>query len=216
VKRLLTAAGQPMRGEGYSRLDLEALRFPDSALVARTFKLCEEVYPSWLLNHCLRAYLWGGLVGQAEGIAVDIEAFLAAALLHDIGLVPGFDTGAEAECFAVRGGLFAEKFLSPGGAPAAGAAAEGICMHLNVSVQPSAGPLNYLLHQGAAIDVLGWGLAKVIPMKSHVLERHPRLEFKRRFSEILRREARAHPRTRLAMMVRFGLLDLIQRAAYDE
>ena len=67
--------------------------------------------------------------------------------------------------------------------------------------------MNYLLHQGALIDVVGRGLAKVKPMVPRVLERHPRLEFKRRIVETLTRETARHPHGRLAMVNRAGFLE---------
>ena len=201
----------------YTRLDMEKLSFPDSKLVTEVFGLCEKAYEPWLLNHCLRAYLWGGLVGQLEGMKVDPERQLVVALLHDLSLTRGHGGENPEDCFAVRGARLAEKLLGQLGYPELGlSAAESIAMHLNVSVSPKGPPLNYLLHQGAAIDVVGWGSRKVRPMKDWVLQKYPRLDFKTRFRAAILQEARGQTHTRLALLIRFGFGQLIQKAPYLE
>ena len=197
-------------------LDLDKLRLPDTRLVAQVLEVCAGAYEPWLLNHCLRTWLWGGLVGQAERIAVDAEALLVSSLLHDLGLTPAAARPG-CDCFAVRGALLAERVLTDLGHPElAFPAAESIALHLNVRVPRSAPPLSYLLHQGATIDVVGWNLGKVKPLKAAVLALHPRLELKRHLRERLAAEVADHPRTRVALMVRLGFADLLQRAPYPE
>lgn len=198
------------------RLQLDALRFPDSVGVKSALALCEAVYEPYLLNHCFRTYLWAGLVGQYEALKVDYEELLIASLFHDLGLTAYAKAQVECDCFAVRGGLAAEKYLrETGQAALVPAVPESICMHLNLSVS-AAKPLDYLLHQGAGIDVVGWDLYKVSAFKEDVLSRYPRQAFKARICEALKQEAREHPRARPALMVRLGFLNIIQNAAYDE
>jgi hypothetical protein len=196
-----------------SRLDLDALQFPDSALVSRVTEVCEAAYEPWLLNHCYRTYLWGGLVGQAEQVPIDREALLVSSLCHDLGLTPVAE--ADCECFAIRGAYKAQALLSELGAHAlAPRAAQSIAVHLNIAVGRGE-PLDYLVHQGASIDVVGWGKRKVAPARAAVLAAHPLAEFGVKFVDLLAAEAHAHPGGRLAAMVRFGFFDLIRVATSD-
>ncbi len=200
-----------------ARLDLERLSFPDSRLVTEVFALCEEAYEPWLLNHCLRSYLWGGLVSQLEGVKFDREAQLVIALLHDLALTRAYPAENPKDCFAVRGARLARKTLADLGHPdLALSAAESIALHLNVSVSRQEPSASYLLHQGAVIDVVGWGSRKVRPRKDLVLEKHPRLGFKNRFTDVITEEARGQAHTRLAWLIRFGFKGMIQKAPYLE
>jgi hypothetical protein len=206
----------PFRADD-ARLNLEKLSFPDSRLVTEVFSLCEAAYEPWLLNHCLRSYLWGGLVGQLEGVKFDPEAQLVIALLHDLALTHAPPAENPKDCFAVRGARLAQKTLTDLGHPdLAPGAAESISMHLNISVSRREPSTSYLLHQGAAIDVVGWGSRKIRPYKDLVLEKYPRLGFKNRFARVITEEARGQTHTRLAWLIRFGFKGMIQKAPYLE
>ena len=200
------------------RLEMDALELPDSSLVRRTLALAEEAYAPWLLHHCLRTFLWGGLIGQAERVSFDAEALAVAALLHDLGLVQPVPHVPPADCFAVRGARYARDWLERGAAPAplVSSVSEAICMHLNVRVRASAGAVPYLLHRGAALDVIGRGGASVAPVSHRVLERYPRGDFARHLARTLRAEAGRHGGTRLALLVRRGFLLLVRSAFSGE
>ena len=45
-----------------------------------------------LAQHSQRSYLWAAAYGEAHGIAYDAEDLYVSAMLHDIGLVPSFDS----------------------------------------------------------------------------------------------------------------------------
>jgi hypothetical protein len=49
LKRALR--GDPRLDRDAGRLDLEALRLPDSALVKRVTEVCVGAYSGWLMNH---------------------------------------------------------------------------------------------------------------------------------------------------------------------
>src|SRR5262249_41968464 len=115
-------------------------------------------------------------------------------------------------CFAIRGAHCARQLT--GEHRLSDVIAESIAMHLNLT--PATDPLSYLLQQGAAIDCVGWDLAKVAPHKDAVLAAHPRLDCKRQLVETLRRAAHAHPGTRLSMMMRFGFFRFIDAAPFAE
>lgn len=200
------------------RLDPSALRFIDSTLVKQTFEAVEGVYEPWLLNHCIRTYYWGGMLGQLESLAVDHEQLLVAALYHDVGLAHATRALSDHECFAVRGAEFAAQTLCRHGHEVlAPVVYESIAMHLNIAPAPIAAPyLNHLLQQGAAVDVVGFGLAKMVSHKDTILADFPRLDLKRELVAVLRREAAERPGARLALMVRFGFFDLIAAAPYAE
>jgi hypothetical protein len=210
VKRAAGISGARVAAMG-GPLDLHALEFPDSRVVRRVMQVCEQAYPAWLLNHCLRTYLWGGLVAQRERLRFDREELLVASLCHDLGLTNLAGLDAECECFAVRGARYADGLLTELGANhLAPRVADSVAMHLNIQVDRHE-PLAYLLHQGASIDVVGWGAAKVAEQRQQVLARHPHLGFAAALIPTLDAEARAHAGGRLALMVRFGFFDLIAR-----
>jgi hypothetical protein len=209
LKRRLLGAPRSTGGSG--RLDLDALRLPDSTLVARVTRVCEEAYPDWLLNHCYRTWLWGGLVGQREGMRFDREELLVASLCHDLGLTGAAGLDATCECFAIRGARYSRRLLDELGAPhLAPSVAQSIALHLNIVVGKDE-PLDYLLHEGAQIDVVGWGGSRVAAARDQVLARHPHLGFAEKLITTVGAEANAHPGGRLALMIRFGFVDLIAR-----
>lgn len=65
---------------------------PDSAAATSAREVARAFHSPALLNHCLRAHLWAAEYGRARGIAFDAELLYVAATLHDIGLVPVFDS----------------------------------------------------------------------------------------------------------------------------
>ena len=65
---------------------------PDSTAAALALEVAERFHSPALLNHCRRSHLWAAEYARARGIAVDAELLYVAAMLHDIGLVPAFDS----------------------------------------------------------------------------------------------------------------------------
>jgi hypothetical protein len=92
--------------------------------------------------------------------------------------------------------------------------ANAIAMHHTPGVGLEAGAEAYLLSAGASVDVFGLG-ANRIPdaVRDRVIERYPRLGFKREFAGLLRAEAEQVPRGRAWYLHRFAVSDLSIRLA---
>jgi hypothetical protein len=74
-------------------------------------------YPPWLLNHCLRSYVWGAYRGAIQGASYDAELLYVASLLHDLGMTRSFDSHHIA--FEKAGGDVVWVFLAGAGWPVA-------------------------------------------------------------------------------------------------
>ena len=207
------------RGASMPGIDVGAIRVPDSRLCrdaeAHAAAACED----WLLNHCLRTYAWGFLLGAAERRAFDEEILFVAAILHDLGLAGAAATTdvRPVECFAVQGAFAAEAFLAA--RDEAGdrnrRVAEAISLHMNVRVGVGAGVEAHLLHEGAAMDVIGARLDEIPEAaRGSVLARHPRLEMKRDIAAAMERQAARRPRSRVAFLCGLGFVTMIRRAPY--
>ncbi len=210
-----------------ARLDREALsgvelpeRPPDSRSAQDAEELCRELSSESLLNHCLRTYLWGALLGQRDRLSWDQELLYVAAMLHDLGFTEEHARrDPDAHCFAVEGARAAGRFAADAGWEAARSDAleEAICLHINVEVPLDHGAEAHLLFRGAGYDVIGRGLGAIArPLRGEVLERHPRLETKAEFDRLMRAESEARPASRSHLYVRYGgFLRLIERAPFE-
>jgi hypothetical protein len=131
-----------------------------------------------LLNHGVRAYLWGVTYAEAHGIAFDDELYYVSALLHDLGLTDPFDSHRLA--FEVAGGDLAWVFGVAACWPAdrAARAEEIIVLHMRDDVAASDDPESHLLQVATGWDVAGLRSeefpAEVWP---EILTRYPRLGF---------------------------------------
>jgi hypothetical protein len=198
---------------------LDTLTPPGDAGSRAVLRLAADLQPSWLLQHGLRTFAWSRLLALHGDFAHDAVSLYAASLLHDIGLTP---TAAEPPngCFAIRGAMTARRILVEAGADAerAHTVACAIALHLDLDVGPEQGIEAHLLNAGAALDVIGRRARELDrPLRQAVIERHPRLAMKRELCACMRREATAAPDTRIGLYSRrFGFLDLIEKAPFDD
>lgn len=178
-------------------LDLTTIRAPDSAAAKAAEDLCREISEPYLVNHCLRTYLWGRILAAQDGLRFDDEVLYVACLMHDAGLVGRYAAEPpDVPCFAVRGAGVARRIADEHRwTPArTHAVAEAISLHVNVSVPLEDGPEAHLLNTGAALDVTGIRYWRLDPRTvDGVLARLPRLEMKRRLWDTWKAEADAHP-----------------------
>ena len=195
-------------------------RPPDSRMAREAEEHCRELSSPSLHNHCMRVYLWGALLGRRDALAYDEELLFVASALHDLGLTDAHvDQVRRASCFAVEGALDARDWSRDHGCdePRARRLADAISLHVNPHVAPKAGAEAHLLTAGAALDVIGarhrdLGRQTV----TAVVERYPRLGFKREMEERSRRAARRGARTRVALAYRVGFGRLIARAPFSD
>jgi hypothetical protein len=206
--RLRTALGR----RGGARLDLDALRWPDSSLARDAEAEAIAVLSPHMLHHSYRVYVLGLLLAQIEGARVDEELAFVASILHDTHLehpTPG-------RCFAVVGGERAERFaLDHGAAPdAASAAGAAIGAHITVGAGDDLSDLGGFVSAGAFTDITGFRLDEVDPAwVARLLERHPRHGLTRHLLRAWRAESRAVPGGRAQWLTRYGAFPLLLRAA---
>ena len=221
---LLELGARLRRGGGAPavRIDVDALTLPDSAAAKAAEAQAEELLEPFLLNHSVRTYVWGSLLGGRGGLDFDAEALYVAAMLHDIGLADAVAVdGTRDPCFTLAGARAAEALAGSEGwdGRRAAVAADAITVHMNLLVPPARGHEAHLLTAGAACDVTGARLTEIHPdTRDDVLERWPRHRFKQAFTACFVREHERRPGTRTAffMAPRFGLPKRIDDAPYAE
>jgi HD domain len=182
VESLATGEGIRQAGAaGNSALQVIAgIRIVDTKIAKAADDLSQSVSPRYLYNHAMRTYLFGALMGRAAGLTFDHELLYLASILHDLGLTERF---IGAKPFEIEGARAAETFLREQGLPASKAAVvwDGIAMH-PLAISQYKQPEIKLVASGAAADVIGAGLDRILPAdRDAVLEAFPRLGFKSGF-----------------------------------
>ena len=203
------------------RVDLGSIRVPDSALCTSAGELLASVSEPWLVNHCLRTFLWAAILGKKGQHRFDAELLFLASALHDLGLTSAGArlSPSDADCFAVEGAFAAETFLAKQGADQRRqeAVAEAISLHLNVSVSLSHGVEAHLLHEGAALDVVGARFDEVAATtRNDVLGVHPRLEMKRALVAAFDQQSTTRPRSRAGLLCKLGFISMIRHAPFED
>jgi hypothetical protein len=193
------------------------LGLPDTPTARAADELCRDASEPFLANHELRSYLWASVLGRARGVDVDHESLFVAAALHDLGLT---DRYRAEDCFERVGGRVAADFLVARGWSADDAAVirRAIELHIEQSVPIELGPVAHVLDLGITVDVSGGRLDEIdAGIRNEILAAYPRLDFKRRMVEVLRRDAQAQPGCATALW--FDQVDLAGRiadAGFDE
>jgi hypothetical protein len=193
-------------------IDPDALTPPDSALAREAEAAAEDLLTPVLLNHSRRAYAWGAALAALDGVEFDHELLYLAAMFHDTGLpsrIPDVD-------FTVRSAALARDFADRHDVPEADREriTNAIAMHHTPGVGMDAGAEAFLLSAGAAVDVFGLRSEQVPDVvRSTVVKDHPRLGFKREFSQLFRTEAKQVPHGRAWYLHRYALSDLTIRLA---
>jgi HD superfamily phosphodiesterase len=187
-------------------MSLGALTMPDSATSAAALEVATAYQSPALLHHCLRAYAWAAARGAAEGVPFDPELLYVAALLHDIGLAPVFDSHTVA--FEEAGGHVARVFAAGAGWPAGRRErlSDVIVRHMQQDIEVSADAEGYLLSRATATEIIGRG-AEDYPaaFRAEVLARHPRLDLSEQFLGCFEAQAARKPGSSAAGAVRSGL-----------
>jgi hypothetical protein len=201
-------------------IDLDAIRVPDSRLCESAGELLESASEPWLVNHCLRTYLWAAVLGKQGHHRFDEELLFVASALHDLGLTStgGRLSAHGAECFAVEGAFAAQTFLASCGLDQGRqeVVAQAISLHLNVRVSLAHGIEAHLLHEGAALDVVGARFDEVAPStRNDVLGAHPRLEMKNSLVAAMKQQSNLRPRSRAAILCGHGFISMIRRAPFE-
>jgi hypothetical protein len=185
---------------------------PSSAVTEAAVEQAQRRLSPALLNHSYRTYTFGAALGALEGLTVDAELLFAAALLHDTGL----PTGDRNVDFTRDSARIARDVAEDVGLSSAATETmrTAITLHYSPRVPLARGPVAYLLSAGAGVDVAGLRSWQLPPdLLAAVVERHPRLGFKREFAAAFRTEAARVPRGRAQFLRRYGAFDLAIKLA---
>src|SRR6202035_212468 len=88
---------------------ISGISVPDSKLANEITEFIRDTEPTLLFNHSSRVYYFGALAGQRRGLKFDAELLYAAAMFHDIGLVPVYSS--DGDRFEVDGANAARNSL---------------------------------------------------------------------------------------------------------
>jgi hypothetical protein len=195
-----------------ARVAADRLRPPDSVLARAAETEARRRLTPALLNHSYRTFAFASALGALENLDVDRDVLLAAALLHDVGLVrpvDGVDFTRASEQLARD--VAEDVGLSTA---ATNTMRSAITLHYSPGVTRAHGPVAYLLSAGAGLDAIGLRCWQLPPdVLAAVVTEYPRLGFKREFAAAFRTEAARVPRGRAAFLRRYGAFDLAIKAA---
>ncbi len=179
---------------------------PDSKFARQVEECAAEQSPA-LLGHGYRTWIFGACFSELDSVAVDPELLYAAALLHDSGLM----TSVVGEDFTIRSAEVVRRACTDADEPArATAISNAVVAHATPGLRPDTDPLGYYVQTGALADLTGLrsrALAKEQLQSMHDL--HPRHGANRVIPQAIRREARAVPHGRFALLRRCGFPLLI-------
>jgi hypothetical protein len=169
------------------------IQLPDSAIVRKAMQLAQNAYPLYLLNHSIRTFLLGSLVGRVRGQHFDEEILLLACILHDLGLTDRYQGDLP---FEIQGAQAARQFLQENAYSENKIQLvwDGIAMH-PLAIGQFKQPEVALVGEGAGADVLGPDLSEIKKADvDEVVKAFPRLGFKVAFVDTCAEVVRRHPR----------------------
>ena len=142
----------------------------------------------------MRVFLFGAITVKKMGMSYDPETAFYGSSLHDIGLLPAF--ASPNGSFEVDGADTAKKFLRDNGvaAPSADTVWHAIVLHdwrRKVTVRQGGDAL--VVAAGAGCDVGGPGSEVDAKQVEEILQAFPRLQFKVRFTDLLKDHCRRKP-----------------------
>jgi len=163
------------------------IALPRSALALAASAWAQRSCPDFLFNHCMRTFIFGALLLRRRQLAFDAETAFVAAALHDLGLLPAFESARGS--FEIDGADAAEKFvLEHHRSAAAGDKVwHAVEMHDGKwALTARQGPEAMLIALGAGTDVYGPDQAELDARQiAEVLTAFPRQQFKQRFTALL-------------------------------
>ena len=174
---------------------VSGIRFPDSDIARKAWRLSLGACPPYLFNHCMRTYLFGAIAMEHHGLHYDADAAFVAAALHDLGLLPQHET--KIGSFETDGADEAARIVRESGLPVKEAEIvwHAIALHDNrFTFAEHQGPEAMLVAMGAASDVLGPDAEMIGAQRTEeVLAAFPRFDFKKRFIGLAREHCRRKP-----------------------
>ncbi|GAB4051424.1 HD domain-containing protein [Catellatospora paridis] len=169
-----------------------------------------------LLNHSIRAYLWGASYAAAHGIGFDEELYFVSAMLHDLGLTTPFDSHTMP--FEEAGGDLGWMFgTAAGWSPERRARIDEIIVrHMRDDVSADEDAESHLLQVSTSWDVVGRHATEFpAALRTEVLAAYPRLGFGAEFLELFNDQAARKPRSAAAAAVNSGMASRVEANPLD-
>lgn len=171
---------------------VSGIRIVDSKVAKEAVELSRSVSPAYLFNHAMRTYLFGSLVGRAQGLAFDEEILFLACVLHDLGLTDRFAGDLP---FELQGAEAAKHFLQERAYSSGGIDMvwDGIAMHASAIGQFKRPEIS-LVGEGAGADVIGPDYSQIKKSDSAaIVQAFPRMKFKDAFLKTCADVVQKHP-----------------------
>ena len=184
---------------------LDDLEVPTTPACRAALEVATGYCSPALLNHSVRAYLWGAGYGVARGIAFDAELLYVSSMLHDLGLVREFDNHSVP--FEEAGGHVAWVFGAAAGwsVERRQRAAQVVVRHMWNEVDVAEDPEGHLLELSTGMDVSGRRTEDIpADLRADVLEQYPRLGLAEEFIACFRDQAARKPQSLAAKFVGQG------------
>jgi hypothetical protein len=136
---------------------IDPTRIPDSTFAREITELVRDTESELLFNHSSRVFLFGALAGARKNLRFDPELLYAAAMFHDMGLMPKHSSAQER--FEVDGANAARDFLQRHAIPPVeiDLVWTAIALHTTPGIPQHMHPVVALLTAGVEMDVLGLG-----------------------------------------------------------
>src|SRR6476661_2420234 len=154
------------------------MHLPSTNVCLEATAFATRSYEPFLLNHCLRAFVFADALGARSGLVYDRDVLYLACLLHDLGLA---SSAPVATRFEVEGADAARVFLDSRGVGAKEQEIvwDAIALHTTPVIPQRKCAEIALCQMGIALDV---GAAKVDLLPTELLAEcvaaFPRLGFK--------------------------------------
>lgn len=189
---------------------LTDIPLPYSAVAGGALEVVTAYGSPALLNHSIRSYFWAAAYGATHAIPFDAELLYVAAALHDLGLMPEFDSHTVP--FEQAGGDVAWVFGAGAGWPVERRAKvrEVIVLHMLDDVTAEDDPEAHLLQIAVTLDVSG-GRSAAFPdtLKQDVLAAYPRLGWGKEFITRCEAQAARKPDSAAAAAIRGGIAERV-------
>ncbi len=184
---------------------LADLHLPTTAAAQLAHEVVRRFSAPALVNHCVRSYLFAAARAVIEDVDVDHELLYVAALLHDLGLEPAFDSHTLP--FEEAGGQVAWVFAAGAGwsPDRRDRAAEVIVAHMQ-GTDPERDREGHLLDLATGLDIAGRGMDRwPSDLLREIVAAHPRLDLAARFTSCFDDQAARKPRSTAAAAVGSGI-----------
>lgn len=189
-------------------LSVESLQLPDSKDTQLALEELQDCSREAIQNHSIRMWFYAAAFARTANLPIDRELLAVGCLLHDLGATEKYHQHhPECQCFAGQGAYAAVDWAAQQGWPMSkqDILFDMICLHMNGDVPLSQGTEAHLLQQAASCDVIGTRMQQLpASYRQAVLAAYPRLQFNEEFIAFVKREAKARPQSRAALLLSMG------------